>query len=100
MIARRRSTKPPRLSRPDQGSVSDLRVIWVSASVRRRIPPDDPWFWRSQAGMACFFAFAVNAVSSPVWLEFGPVMGLCCALTHMAAARSHALLYFPLEEKE
>ena len=72
-------------------------VVRVSAWVRRRIPPEDPWFWRSQAGMGCMFAFAVNAVSSPVWLEFGPTMGLCCALTHIAAARAHALAHFPLE---
>lgn len=70
-------------------------VVWVSAFVRRRIPPEDPWFWRSQAGMGCMFAFAVNAVSSPVWLEFGPVMGLACALTHIAATRAHALKHFP-----
>ena len=45
--------------------------------------------------MGCMFAFAVNAISSPVWLEFGPVMGLACALTHMAAARAHTLKHYP-----
>jgi len=72
-------------------------VVWVSGFVRRRIPPEDPWFWRSQAGMGCMFAFAVNAVSSPVWLELGPTMGLACALTHMAAARAQAAAHLPRE---
>ncbi len=58
---------------------------------------EDPWFWRSQAGMGCMFAFAVNAVSSPVWLEFGPTMGLACALTHLAAAAHARPAALPLE---
>ncbi len=54
-------------------------VAVVTRTVQRLTPPEDPWFWRSQAAMACVIAFCVNAITSPVWVEFGPTTGLACA---------------------
>ena len=65
-------------------------VAAVARTVQRLTPAEDPWFWRSQAAMACVIAFCVNAITSPVWVEFGPTTGLACALIHLAAARGHA----------
>ena len=65
-------------------------IAAVSRTVQRLTPPEDPWLWRSQAAMACVIAFCVNAITSPVWVEFGPTTGLACALVHLAAARAHA----------
>lgn len=65
-------------------------IAAVSRTVQRLTPPEDPWLWRSQAAMACVIAFCINAITSPVWVEFGPTTGLACALVHLAAARAHA----------